>query len=95
MFPSFGLTGIWRYIIPGVLALGILAAIIFGVVRCKEINQENNNAIFNNGVVAERSESQGETINAVQNANDAVRNPTSNELNVVCSKYDRNCTQRP
>jgi hypothetical protein len=92
----FGLTGIWRYLIPGLLALGLIAAIVIGVQRCKEINQENNNTLVNAGVTQERSEAQGETINAVQNANDAVRNPTSNQLNVVCSKYDRNCsTNRP
>ena len=87
-----GIASPWSYILTGLLALGLVAAIVFGVKSCKEIDQDNNNAIFNNGVAAEQLNSQGETLNAVQNANDAVRNPTSNELNVVCSRYDRNCS---
>jgi hypothetical protein len=87
----FGLTGIWRYVVPGVIALALIAAIVLGVKSCKEIDQENNNQLVNYGEVLSTSQSQGETINAVQNANDARTNPTSNELNVVCERYDRNC----
>lgn len=85
---------IWKYVGAGVLVLALVAAIIFGVKGCKQIDQENNNAIYNNGVVAEQSASREEVINHVQEARNAVDRPTSNELNVVCERYDRNCPHR-
>jgi hypothetical protein len=81
----------YKYLLAGLLALGLITAIVFGVKGCKEDQMDANNQLVNSGQVIEREHSQGETINAVQNANDAVRNPTSNELNSVCSHYDRNC----
>lgn len=87
----FGLTGIWRFIVPGVAALALIAVIILGVNSCKKTDQENYNTTVNTGVVQEREKSQGETLNAIDKANNAVERPTSDQLNVVCSKYDRNC----
>lgn len=87
----FGLTGVWGYVAAGIAVLALVAAIVLGVNSCKKIDQQNDNTLVNSGAIKEREASQGETINAVQNANDAVANPTSNELNIVCSKYDRNC----
>jgi hypothetical protein len=87
----FGLTGIWGYAVIGIVVLALIAAIVLGVKSCKEIDQENYNTTVNSGVTQEREASQSETINAVKNANEARNTPTSNELNVVCNKYDRNC----
>lgn len=87
----FGLTGIWRFLVPGLLALALIAAIVVGIKGCKEIDQEQDNQLVNSGEVLERSKGQAEVINHVQEARNAVDNPTSNELNVVCEKYDRNC----
>jgi len=88
----FGLTGIWGYVVVGLVALGLVAAIVLGVKSCKQIDQENNNTLVNAGVTQERSQSQSEVINHVEAAHNAVANPTGNDLNVVCEKYDRNCT---
>lgn len=80
-----------RYILLGILALGLVAAIVMGVKGCKEIDQEQDNALVNSGVVLEREASKGEVINAIEKSRDAVDAPTSDELNRVCDKYDRNC----
>lgn len=87
----FGLTGVWGYVVVGLVALGLVAAIVLGVKSCKQIDQQNNNTLVNAGVTQERSQSQSEVINDVQTAHNAVTNPTSNDFNVVCEKYDRNC----
>jgi hypothetical protein len=80
-----------RYLLIGILVLGLVAAIVLGVKGYKEIDQEQDNQLINSGELIERGASDRETINAIKNANDAVDNPTVNELNVVCDKYDRNC----
>jgi hypothetical protein len=87
----FGLTGIWGYLAIGLAALAFIAVIVGGVKACKQIDQENDNTLVNAGITQERSQGQAEVINHVQEAHNAVNNPTSNDLNVVCSKYDRNC----
>ena len=87
----FGLTGIWRYVVPGVLVLALIAVITIGVRGCKEIDQQNDNALVNSGVVMERDRGNQEVINHVEQANDARTNATDVERNSVCSKYDRNC----
>lgn len=84
-------TGITRYILFGVGALLLIAAIVLGVKGCKEIDQENRNQLVNSGEIIEREKGQAEAINAIQNANNAVERPTPEQLNVVCNKYDRNC----
>lgn len=85
------ITGIWRYIGAGLVALALIAAIVGGVRSCKKIDQQQENALVESGVTKERSQAQSEVINHVEDARDAVDNPTVNELNVVCEKYDRNC----
>jgi hypothetical protein len=80
-----------KYLVYGLVALGLVAAIVIGVKQCKQIDQENDKVLVNSGVDQERSRGQSEVINHVEQAQDAVRNPTSDELNIVCSKYDRNC----
>lgn len=85
------LTGIWRYVVPGVLVLALIAAIVFGVRGCAQDEREENNQILNTGELIERGKSNSEVINNVEKARDAVDNPTGSELNVVCEKYDRNC----
>jgi hypothetical protein len=86
------LTGIWRFIVPGVLVLALVAAIVFGVRGCKEDEREENREIQNTGELVERGKASGEVINAIENANDAVERPSEHELNWVCEKYDRNCS---
>lgn len=89
--PTFGLSGYWPYLIYGLAALALVAAIVGGVRSCKKIDQQEQNKVFNSGVEHEQVQGQSEIINAVTNAQNVVRNPTSEQLNVVCSKYDRNC----
>lgn len=83
--------GPWKYVLYGVIALALVAAIIAGIVSYKKINQENDNALVNSGEVKEREKGQAEVINHVKEVQDARDNPTPDELNIVCSKYDRNC----
>lgn len=80
-----------KYIAYALAALALVAAIVLGVSKCKQTEADQDNQLVNAGVTQERSESQGEVINHVQNAQDAVTNPSSDDLNIVCSKYDRNC----
>ena len=87
----FGLTGVWGYVTVGVLALALLATIVLGVNSCKKTDQTNRSILVNSGEVLERSKTQAEVINNAKKANDAVTNPTSTELNVLCDTYDRNC----
>lgn len=85
------LTGIWRFIVPGVLVLALVAAIVFGVRSCQENERAENNQLINTGELIERGAASEEVIRDVEEARNAVDNPTSNDLNVVCEKYDRNC----
>lgn len=85
------LTGIWRYLIPGVAVLLLVVAIVFGVRGCQEDERAENNQLIEMGVTKERDRGNQEVINRVEESIDAVNNPTVNELNVVCEKYDRNC----
>jgi hypothetical protein len=85
------LTGIWRYLVPGIAVLLLIALIVFGVRGCQNDERAENNALVNTGQIIEREAGQSEVINHVENARDATDNPTGAELNVVCEKYDRNC----
>lgn len=88
------LTGIptfWKYVGTGLAVLALVAAIVFGVRGCAQDEREENNQLINIGETIERDKGNQEVINRVEQGKDAVANPTSNELNVVCEKYDRNC----
>lgn len=91
MFGFKALTGIWRYLVPGILVLVLIAAIVFGVRSCQQDEREEDKQLINTGEIIEREAGQREVINHVEEARDAVDNPTSDELNVMCEKYDRNC----
>lgn len=82
---------IFRYIAYALIALAFIAAIVLGVKQCKQIDSNSDNVLVNAGATEERSRGQSEVINHVQNAQDAVRNPSPEQLNIVCEKYDRNC----
>lgn len=90
--PSLGLGFPWSYIAGAVAVLALVAAIVFGTVQCKKIDQSNTKAVQTTGVVLEREQNHEEVINHVQEAHEAVANPTPVERSVLCSKYDRNCT---
>lgn len=81
----------YNYIIAGIAVLALVAAIVFGTVQCKKIDQSNHNEVVHTGVVQEREQNHEKVINDVQEAHEAVVNPTPAERNIVCSKYDRNC----
>lgn len=85
------MTGPWRYVLYGLVALALVAAIVAGVRSCKQIEQENDKALVNSGEVRERSRGQAEVINHVEQAKDARDNPTNADLERVCDKWDRNC----
>lgn len=72
------------------MVLAMFAIVVF-VHSCEKQKDQANANLVNQGATQERSSQQAETINAVQNAQEVTRNPTSDQLNVVCSRYDRNC----
>lgn len=86
-----GIPPVWKYIGLGLAVLALLVALVFGIRGMQNDEREENNQLINTGIVIEREAGQAEVINHVEQAKDAVTNPTSNELNVVCEKYDRNC----
>lgn len=81
----------WKYVGMGLATLALIAAIVFGVRSCAQDERAENNQLIEIGQTVERDKGNQEVINSVKEANDAVTNPTVNELNVVCEKYDRNC----
>lgn len=85
------LPSLWKYLGIVLLALALVSSIVLGVNSCKKIDQAQDNALVESGVIKERDRGNQEVINNVKEARDAVDNPTDNELNVVCGKYDRNC----
>jgi hypothetical protein len=87
----FGLTGIYKYLAIGVAVLALVAVIVTGVVSCKKVDSTNRNQVVQSGIDHATVVSQGEVLNHVQKANDAVLAPSAQQLNVVCNKYDRNC----
>jgi hypothetical protein len=84
----------WKYIGMAIAALALVATIVleFVVVRKMQYNQENQS--INLGVQSERAQTQGEVLNHVEKANNAVLAPTNEQLNSVCARYDRNCPTR-
>jgi hypothetical protein len=84
-------TGIFRYIAIGLVALALVAAIVLGVKGCKQIDANSNNQLVNAGSSEQKAADQGEVLNHVSQAQNAVANPSDAERNVVCSRWDRNC----
>lgn len=82
---------IWKYVGMGLATLALIAAIVFGVRGCAQDERAENNQLIEIGQTVEREAGQTKVIKDVEEARDAVANPTVNELNVVCEKYDRNC----
>jgi hypothetical protein len=78
-------------IFAGIIGLVLIAGIIALIGSCERQEDNDNANLVNQGAVIERDAAKTEVIESVQNAKDAVDNPTSNDLNIVCSKYDRNC----
>lgn len=87
----FGLTGLWRFIVPGLAALLLIAIIVGGVSKCKKTEADADNQLINTGEVREREAAKTEVINRVEQAKDAGSNATAAERQRVCEKYDRNC----
>lgn len=72
------------------LVLGIV--LILGLLHsCKQEHDDANINLVHQGAVTERSQTQSETINAIATAKQVTTAPTSDQLNSVCSHYDRNC----
>lgn len=82
----------WKYVVTGILILALIAATVFGVRGCSKDEREENNQLIEVGKTIEREAGQTKVIKDVEEAINAVDNPTSAELNVVCEKYDRNCS---
>jgi Cu/Ag efflux pump CusA len=89
--PSLGLGFPWNYIAGAVAILALVSAIVFGTVQCKKIDRSNHQEVVQTGVVKEREQTHQEVIKHVEEAHEAVTNPTPAERSIVCSKYDRNC----
>lgn len=80
-----------HYVGMGLAALALLAVIVLAVVKCKQIDSASDNILINSGADHVEVQHQAAVINAIQAAEDATRNPTGNQLDRLCSKYDRNC----
>lgn len=87
----FGLTGIWRFIVPVLAALAFIALIAGSIKSCKQIDADQDNQLVNSGELKEREAGHSEVLNHVKESRDAVNNPTVNDSRNVCTKYDRNC----
>lgn len=81
----------WNYIAGAAALLSLVAAIVFGTVECKKIDRSNHQEVVQTGVIQERETNHQEVINHVQEAHEAVTNPTVAERSSLCSKYDRSC----
>jgi hypothetical protein len=81
----------WNYISAGVGVLALVAAIVFGTVECKKIDRGNHETTVQTGVTKEREDNHQEVIKHVEQAHEAVTNPTPAERGSLCSTYDRNC----
>lgn len=78
------------YVVGAAAVIALVVAVL--VIRGWQQQDRDEGAnLVNQGVVIERDASKGEVLNSVKDANDARDNPTSNDLNRVCAKYDRNC----
>lgn len=75
----------------GVIAVVIIAVFMLSIRSCEKQEDHDNANLVNQGAIVERDASKSEVINHVEQAKDAVDNPTSDDLNRVCTKYDRNC----
>lgn len=75
----------------GLIALVLIAAVIAFFSYLDKGDQRQENQLINHGVTLEREAGKTEVINRVEQAKDAGDTPTSDELNRVCDKYDRNC----
>lgn len=82
----------WKYIGMGFAVLALIAVIVLGVRGCKKDEYNQQNQSINLGAQGERAQTQGEVLNHVEKANNAVLAPTNEQLNSVCSRYDRNCS---
>jgi len=70
----------------------VLLAIVAGAFRYFQNRAEKHDEqLIDLGASEERGAANEKVLNDVQEAHDAVIDPSSNDLNVVCSKYDRNC----
>lgn len=80
-------------IVAGIIGAVLLAALLFGIRTCvakeerAEIRVEQK--LEEKGAVTERSRQQQETINAVQNANDAVNNPSVSDIERMRNRFNR------
>lgn len=88
------LTGPWKYLVMGLAALALVAVIVLGVRGCKKDENNQQNQAINLGAQSERAQTQGEVLNHVEKANNAVLAPSNEQLNSVCAQYDRNCPTR-
>lgn len=77
-----------KMIVFGILGLMAVIALITLGSRLLKNEQDENSNLVNSGVVWERAKTQEKVIVDIE---DARRPVTANELNSVCSRYDRNC----
>lgn len=85
------IANLWKYIGIGLAVLGLIAVIVLGVRGCKKDQFAQENQAINLGAQSERADTQGEVLNHVEQARNAVERPSDVERNSVCQKYDRNC----
>jgi hypothetical protein len=85
------LSPLFKYIGIVLAVLALTAAIVFGVRSCKKDQFAQENQSINLGAQSERAATQGEALNHVEAARNAVERPSDADRNSVCEKYDRNC----
>ena len=86
----------WAWLKANPLYAGIILVVAVAIVAgaYKLIDKwhgEHENQLVNQGELQEHGKTNEETINAVNTAKNAVEQPSAEQLNRVCGKYDRNC----
>lgn len=84
----------WLKSNPLIAGVGLLIAIVAVIAFFNFLDkgrQRHEGQLVNQGELIERGESNAKVINDVGTGRRAADEPTANELNRVCGKYDRNC----
>lgn len=75
----------------GLAALVLIVAVLAFFSFLDKGRERHEEQLVNKGQLQERSEGNARVLNDVAIAKNAVEQPSSDQLNVVCSSYDRNC----
>lgn len=84
----------WLKSNPIIAGVGLLIAIVAVIAFFSFLDkgrQRHEGQLVNQGELIERGEGNAKVLNDVGDAKNAVDEPSAEQLNRVCSQYDRNC----